>query len=70
MLHNNLDIRIISETKIESSFPTAQFQIGYTTYKLDKNANGGAILLYIREDIASTLSKDLVLRFRFRVICT
>ena len=56
MLHNNLDILLISETKIDSSFPTAQFQIGgYTTYRLDRNANSGGILLYIREDIPSTL---------------
>ena len=51
MLHNNLDILLISETKIDSSFPTAQFQIeGYTTYSLDRNANGGGM-----EDIPSTL---------------
>ena len=56
MLHNNLDILLISETKIDSSFPTAQFQIvGYTTYRLNRNANGGGILLYVREDIPSTL---------------
>ena len=56
MLHNNLDILLISETKIESSFPTAQFQIeGYATYRLDRNANGGGILLYIWEDILFTL---------------
>ena len=56
MLHSNLDILLISETKIDSSFPTAQFQIeGYTTYRLDRNTNGGGILLYIREDIPSTL---------------
>ena len=56
MLHNNLDILLISETNIDSSFPTAQFQIErYTTYRLDRNANGGGILLYIREDIPSTL---------------
>ena len=55
-LHNNLDILLITETKIDSSFPTAQFQIeGYTTYRLDRNTNGGGILLYIREDIPSTL---------------
>ena len=47
---------LISETKIDSSFPNAQFQIeGYTTYRLDRNANGGGIFLYIREDIPSTL---------------
>ena len=56
MLHNNLDILLISETKIDSSFPSPQFQIeGYTTYSLDRNVNGGGILLYIREDILSTL---------------
>ena len=56
MLHNNLDILLISETKIDSSFPTAQFQIeDYATYRLDRNANGGGIPLYIREDISSTL---------------
>ena len=56
MLHNNLHILLISETEIDSSFPTAQFQIeGYKTYRLDKNANGRDILLYIPEDIPSTL---------------
>ena len=56
MLHNNLDILLISETKIDSSFPTAQFQIEhYTTYRVDRNINGGGILLYIGEDIPSTL---------------
>ena len=56
MLHNNLDILFISETKIDSSFPTAQFLIGgYTTYSLDRNANSRGILLYTREDIPSSL---------------
>ena len=56
MLHNNLDILLISKTKTDSSFPTAQFQIeGYTSYKLDRNANGGGILLYTWEGIPSTL---------------
>ena len=56
MLHNNLNILLISETKIDSSFPAALFQIeGYKTYRLDRYANGGGILLYIWEDIPSTL---------------
>ena len=56
ILHNNVDIHLISETKIDSSFPTAQFKIeGYTTYRLDRNSNWGGILLYIREDIPSAL---------------
>ena len=56
ILRSNVDILLISETKIDSSFPTAQFKIeGYTTYRLDRNSNGGGILLYVREDIPSTL---------------
>ena len=56
ILHNNLDILSISKTKIDSSFPTAQFQIeGYTNYRLDRNVNGGGILLCISENIPSTL---------------
>ena len=56
ILRSNIGIPLISETKIDSSFPTAHFKIeGYTTYRLDRNSNGGCILLYVREDIPSTL---------------
>ena len=56
ILPSNVDILLISETKIDSSFPTAQFKIeGYTTFRLDRNSNVGGILLYVREDIPSTL---------------
>ena len=61
MVHNKLDILIISKTKIDSSFSNAEFWIeGYTNYRSDKNANNEGILLYIREDISSTLlSSDM-----------
>ena len=57
MINKNIDVLLISETKIDSSFPSAQFYLeGYATpYRLDRNANGGGILLYIREDIPSKL---------------
>ena len=42
-----MDILLISETKLDDSFPTAQF--------LDRCSNGGGILLYIRDDITSRL---------------
>ena len=55
MLCNNLDILFISDTKIDSSFPTGRFQIeSYRTCRLYINANGGDLLLYIRENISST----------------
>ena len=56
ILRSNVDILLISEAEIDSSFPTARFKIeGYTTYRLNRNSNGGGILLYVREDIPSTL---------------
>ena len=52
------DILLISETKIDSSFPTAQFHIdGYIIYRSDRNENGGGLLLYIRDDVPSDLLK-------------
>ena len=64
ILHSNVDILLISETKTDFSFPTAPFKIeGYTTYWLDRNSNGGGILLYVREDIPSTLlNTELLLK--------
>ena len=54
-MQSNVDVLLISETKTDSSFPTGQFKIeGYATYRLDRNSNGGGILLYVREDIPST----------------
>ena len=56
MIKDNIDILLISETKIDTSFPTAQFLIeGFTIYRRDRDANGGGLLLYVREDIPSTL---------------
>ena len=52
---------MLTETKLDSSFPSAQFQIhGYTTlYRLDENANGGGLLLYVREDFQSKKIDDV-----------
>ena len=56
ILNTNVGILLISETKIDSSFPTAQFKIeAYITYGLGRNSNGGGILLFVRKDIPSTL---------------
>ena len=49
------DILLISETKLDSSFPVNQLLIdGFSPpYRLDRNADGGGIMLYVREDIPS-----------------
>ena len=48
---------MISETKIDLFFTSAQFHLdGYaTSYRLDRNTKGGGIFLYIREDIPSAI---------------
>ena len=48
----NVDIFMISETKIDDSFPTMQFHIeGYFVFRLDRSEYGGGILVYVREEI-------------------
>ena len=46
-----------SKTEIDSSFNSVQLHLDSyaTSYRLDRNANSGGILLYIREDIPSTI---------------
>ena len=50
IIKNNIVILMISETKLDSSFPNGQFQIhGYSEpYRFDRNGNGGGILVFIR----------------------
>ena len=51
----SLDILLVSETKLDDSFPTEQFLMSNLCkpYRLDRCSNGGGLLLYIREDIPS-----------------
>ena len=53
----NVDILMISETKLDNSFPEGQFLIeGYSKpYRIDSNCQGGGIILYVRADIPSKL---------------
>ena len=53
LLVNNIDILVLTETKIDSSFPNAQFRIdGFSApFRLDRNRFGGRVLFSVREDI-------------------
>ena len=57
IVKNSLDILMISETKLHDLFPTAQCLLHRfsTPYRLDRNSKFGGILLYIKEDIPSSL---------------
>ena len=51
IFNKNLDVLMISKAKTDSCFPSAQFhlEVYANPYILDRNANGGGILMYIRK---------------------
>ena len=57
MISGNIAILMISETKLDETFPAAQVLLqGFCIpYSFDRHRNGGGIPLYIREDIPSRL---------------
>ena len=60
-----VDILLLSETKLNDSFPTAQFSLnGFCKpYRLDRSSNGGGILLYDKFHINSGSEKITSPRF-------
>ena len=57
-VRGNVDFLMVSETKIDDSFPIGNFLIhGFSPYRVDRDSKGGCggIMLYIREDIPSNL---------------
>ena len=59
-VQGKVDILIVTETKLNSTFPHSQFIIdGYSEpYRFDRNRNGDGVLIYIREDIPKKLLAD------------
>ena len=57
MIPGNIDIMVISETKIDDSFPNSQFKIeGFgTPFRKDRTENGGDVIIYVREDIPKVI---------------
>ena len=53
----SIDILMLFETKLDDSFPEAQFLIEgfHSPFRFDRNINGGRIMLYVREDIPTKL---------------
>ena len=53
LVQERVDILVISETKIDESFPLNQFMIDGCSlpFREDRNSHGGGLLIYVREDI-------------------
>ena len=56
-IKGNIDVLLVSEIKIDDSFRIGSFLIdGFSTpYRLDRNSNGGGLMLFVRENISSNL---------------
>ena len=55
LVNNNLDILVISETKLDHTFPDNQFSMdGFRLIRQDREINGqygGGVIVFIRDDI-------------------
>ena len=59
---NNIDVLLISETKINNTFCLSQFCVpGYSVpFRFDSAGNGGAIMLYVKEVIPCTMLNEFI----------
>ena len=57
MIGNKIDILMISESKLDDTFPTSQFVIDSFTepFRLDRTRNGVGILPYVKSNITAKL---------------
>ena len=57
-----IDIIVISETKLDDIFPVGKFIIECygVPYRVNRNANGEGIMLFIRQDVTSKLLQQRV----------
>ena len=52
------DIVLLSETKIDDSFPDSQFFAeGFKIYRKDRTKTGGGLLLYVNENLRGKIIK-------------
>ena len=58
---DSIDILTITETKIDSLFPTAEFRLAtcHTPYRLDISDKSGGILVYIKSNIPTRIAIQL-----------
>ena len=56
-IKGNINVLLVPETKIDDSFPIENFLIDLFSllYRLDRNSNGGGLMLFVREDISWNL---------------
>ena len=59
---NLTDMFFLSETKLDNSFPNAQFNASpFIIHRLDRNAHGGGLLVYVRETSPHKFRSDIAI---------
>ena len=60
IITGNIDVMIFTQTKPDDSYSTAQLMAGRfkKPFRLDKDSNGGGMLIYVKSDIPSTLNSS------------
>ena len=71
IVKHNLDIFVISETKIDESFPNPQFFCeGYSLpHRRDRCLGGGGLLMYVNQDIPSCILKSYIIPDDIEILC-
>ena len=60
LIEKYIDVFALTETKIDSSFPNAQFSVeNFTIHRNDRNSHGGGIICYVRSDIPHRRRHDI-----------
>ena len=64
-----VDVLVITETNLDDTFLTSQFLVtGFSVpYRLDRNRNGGRIMIFIRDDIPSRVLTKHVFQMILKV---
>ena len=59
IVRGNLDILVVTESKLDDSFPIEQFHMdGYLPpFRADRDKEGGGVIIYVRDDIPCTEKK-------------
>ena len=60
LIQDNIDVSVLSETKLDDTYMSNQFQIeGFSTpFRADRNARGGGLLIYLRDDIPCKILRN------------
>ena len=62
-IENSIDILIVTEIKIDSSFSSSQFMIEgfWMPFRFDRNRSGAGVILYARDDIPNKINTNFLM---------